>query len=247
MHFCSKPFHNWFTMKRTIYSALFLIITSGYANSQTSTDARVNALVASSIQNEKNADPNFAVFRTMESVRHGMLPGYRGVQVRVEQPICEGQPGSIALVNESGEPWKYKIIDRNGPLVQEGDVGYNRRIGKLNTGSYLIQFTLADGTSVIDEFNVRRGKGLQANIKIDAPVAFSGRAVKITAEAQGATEYTWDFGDGSIAYGDASIEHTYKTQGTYTISLVANNFDCKVETSTSITVAGEPAAVDKGE
>lgn len=233
-------------MKRNFYSAILFIFSSGITFAQ-STDARVNALVASSIQSDNNADPNFAVFRTMESVRHGMLPGYHGVQVRVEQPICEGQSGSIALVNESGEPWKYKIIDRNGPLIQEGDVGYNRRIGKLNTGSYLIQFTLADGTSVIDEFNVRRGKGLQANIKIEAPVAFSGRPVKITAEAQGATEFTWDFGDGTNAYADASIEHTYKTQGTYTISLVANNFDCKVETSTSITVAGEPAAVDKGE
>lgn len=233
-------------MKRTFYSAIIFLFASGIANAQ-STNARVNALVASSIQTDKNADPNFAVFRTMESVRHGMLPGYRGVQVRVEQPVCEGQPGSLALVNESGEPWKYKIIDRNGPLIQEGEVGYNRRIGKLNTGSYLIQFTLADGTSVIDEFNVRRGKGLQANIKIEAPVAFSGKPLKITAEAQGATEYTWDFGDGSTAYGDASTEHTYKTPGSYTISLVANNFDCKVETSTNIAVAGEPAAVDKGE
>lgn len=233
-------------MKRTFYSALLLIFTSGATFAQT-TDARVNALVASSIQSENNADPNFAVFRTMESVRHGMLPGYRGVQVRVEQPVCEGQSGTIALVNESGEPWKYKIIDRNGPLIQEGDVGYNRRIGKLNTGSYLIQFTLADGTSVIDEFNIRRGKGLQANISIDAPVAFSGKTIKISAEAQGATEYTWDFGDGSTAYGDASTEHTYKSPGTYTISLVANNFDCRVETSKNVTVAGEPAAVDKGE
>lgn len=233
-------------MKRTFYSAVFFLSTSAFSFAQT-TDARVNALVASSIQSENNSDPNFAVFRTMESVRHGMLPGYRGVQVRVEQPVCEGQPGTIALVNESGEPWKYKIIDRNGPLIQEGDVGYNRRIGKLNTGSYLIQFTLADGTSVIDEFNIRRGKGLQAKITTDAPVAFSGKSVKIAAEAQGATEYTWDFGDGSTTYGEPSTEHTYKIPGTYTITLVANNFDCKVETAINITVAGEPAAIDKGQ
>jgi hypothetical protein len=127
-------------MKRTFYSALFIVFSSGLIHSQ-STNDRVNALVASSIKQESGADPNFAVFRTMESVRHGMLPGYRGVQVRVEQPICEGQPGSISLVNESGEAWKYKIIDRNGPLIQEGDVGYNRKVGKLNSGAYLIQFT----------------------------------------------------------------------------------------------------------
>lgn len=233
-------------MKRTFYSALFLVFSSGLIHSQ-STNDRVNALVASSIKPESGADPNFAVFRTMESVRHGMLPGYRGVQVRVEQPICEGQPGSIALVNETGEAWKYKIIDRNGPQIQEGDVGYNRKIGKLNTGAYLIQFTLANGTSVIDEFNIRRGKGLQASISIDAPVAFSDQKVKISGESQGATEFTWDFGDGITSYGDNNVEHAYKTPGTYTITMVANNFDCKAEATVILTVAGQPAAVEKGE
>lgn len=233
-------------MKRTFYSALFIVFSSGLIHSQSSNE-RVNALVASSIKQESGADPNFAVFRTMESVRHGMLPGYRGVQVRVEQPICEGQSGSIALVNESGEAWKYKIIDRNGPLIQEGDVGYNRKVGKLNTGAYLIQFTLANGTSVIDEFNIRRGKGLQASISIDAPVAFSDQKIKISGESQGATEFTWDFGDGITSYGDNTVEHAYQTPGTYTITMVANNFDCKAEATTNLTVAGQPAAVEKGE
>jgi hypothetical protein len=233
-------------MKRTFYSAILILSTSGIMSAQ-SNNARVNALVASSIQSDKTADPNFAVFRTMESVRHGMLPGLRGVQVKVDQPICEGQTGGVALVNESGEAWKYKIIDRNGPLIQEGDVGYNRRIGNLNNGAYLIQFTLANGTSVIDEFTIRRGKGLQATITSESPVVVSGQPIKFTAEAQGATEFTWDFGDGSTAFGEATIEHTFKSQGSYNITLIANNFDCKAEAYTSITVAGEPAAVEKGE
>lgn len=233
-------------MKRTLYSAILIFISSGIMSAQ-SNNARVNALVASSIQSGENADPNFAVFRTMESVRHGLLPGLRGVQVKVEQPICEGQAGSVALVNESGEAWKYKIIDRNGPLIQEGDVGYNRRIGSLNTGAYLIQFTLSNGTSVIDEFTVRRGKGLQASVNVQSPVVVSGQPIKLSAEAQGATEFTWDFGDGSTTFGESSTEHIYKSQGSYTITLVANNFDCKAEATTSVTVAGEPAAVEKGE
>lgn len=234
-------------MKRIFYAAFLFCFIQNTLQAQQA-NARVNALIESSVKQEGLSDPNFAVFRTMESVRHGLLPGYKGIQVNVEQPICDGQPGSIALLNDSGEPWKYKVIDRNGPLVGEGDVGYNRRISQLPTGAYMIQFTLADGTSVIDEFRIHRGTGLTASIEIDkSKTATAGQSIEFTGRSIGANEFTWDFGDGNTAYGDHSVIHTYKNPGTYTVTLLANNFDCKAEASIKVFVVGIPAATGPGE
>ena len=231
-------------MIRTFYLVASLSLISFVAQGQTE-NARTHALIQSATQEKGQQDPNFAVFRTMESVRHGMLPGYKGVEVRVEQPVCDGQQGAIYLVNPSGEPWKYKVIDKSGPMVTEGQVGYNRHISSLNTGTYLIQFILADGTSVIDEFSIRKGKGLQASVRqVDKP---SGNTVKLKCEAPGANEFTWDFGDGTTAYGGAEMEHKYKTSGNYMVKVSANNFDCKAEASMPLEISTAVAAELKGE
>lgn len=231
-------------MRHHFYTVAFLLLLGGSLAAQTE-NARTHALIQSAIQEKGQSDPNFAVFRTMESVRHGMLPGYKGVDVRVEQPICEGQQGSVYLVNPSGEAWKYKVIDKSGPMVTEGQVGYNRHIPSLNSGSYLIQFQLADGTSVIDEFNIKRGKGLQAEIKQVGNI--EGNKVHLQCEASGATEFTWDFGDGTTAYTGGEVQHQYKSPGTYTVKVSANNFDCKAESAMQVVIQGPVAVELKGE
>lgn len=226
-------------MKKILYtiSILFFGATGMFAQQQ---NMRATALIQSAVNDKESKDQGFAVFRTMESVRHGLLPGYKGVEVMVEQPVCAGQSGAIILKNPSGEAWKYRVIDKSGPLITEGQVGYQRHVTSLPTGSYLVQFYLDNGVSVMDEFQIKQGKGLQATASVQpgsTPTEF-----RFHADAPVAKEFSWDFGDGQTAYGDADVVHQFKAPGQYQVQLTANNFDCKATSTVTVTVQAPVAA-----
>jgi hypothetical protein len=182
----------------------------------------------------------------MESLRYSDGGDARAVQVKIEQPLCEDQQGTVALVNPSGADWKYKVIRREGALVSEGHVGYNRRIGSLPPGSYLIQFSLPDGTSALDEFAVKPPKGMVASMESDKGNSYvTGNELHFSATCANAEEFIWDFGDGTTAvYGNAKASHKYAKPGAYTVSVTANNFDCSSSTSKQVIVTSVTALED---
>jgi len=110
-------------MKTIFYTSLliqaFLVPSSdGYSQAKPIAQHAYSQSVSS---NSGDSNREAGTFRTMESVRYGMLDGYKGVVVKVEQPVCAGQSGSISLLNPSGEAWKYRVIEKNGNLISEGD------------------------------------------------------------------------------------------------------------------------------
>ncbi|MCB9186248.1 MAG: PKD domain-containing protein [Flavobacteriales bacterium] len=60
--------------------------------------------------------------------------------------------------------------------------------------------------------------------------------VHLTNQSQNATEYQWDFGDGSGLDLNVDPTHVYIEPGTYTITLTAINYNCTTTTSQSIIV-----------
>jgi PKD repeat protein len=69
----------------------------------------------------------------------------------------------------------------------------------------------------------------------------SGLTATFTNTSTGATSYSWDFGD-SNGSTEANPEHTYATDGVYTVILSATN-DCGTVTSTqTVTVVSAPTA-----
>jgi len=229
---------------RKYFYALIALFTSYsthsiYAQSRSLTES---AYTQSVIGISGSPEAACGVFRTMESVRHGFVAGLKGVQVKINQPVCPGQHGSVSLVNASGESWKYRVIEKNGMLVTEGEVGYNRMIGKLNPGAYMIQFMLADGNSFLDEFSVVAGEGLTASVNTGEKISSTvNTALVLKGTCEGATEFTWDFGDGSVVYGESSVEHSFKSPGTYTVTMTANNFDCSASVKCQVTISGPVA------
>jgi len=203
----------------------FLFLTNQQIKAQV-VSAKQTALSSSVVEQIDDKDPNFGIFKTMESIRYGMYPGVKGVQLRLEQPVCSGQLGAIGLVNASGEAWKYKVMEKSGTVVGEGDVGYNRRIQGIKQGTYLIHFTLSDGTSAVDEFSIVEGKELKAQIESVTNSASIDMQIEFTGSCNGATEFTWDFGDGTTAFGETNVKHAYKKEGSYTVTLKASNFQC---------------------
>jgi PKD repeat protein len=54
---------------------------------------------------------------------------------------------------------------------------------------------------------------------------------------QNTTEYSWDFGDGTVINGPSTITHTYATAGQYTITVIlTNNDNCGADTLTTTVV-----------
>lgn len=202
--------------------------------------AKIAALNQSVVAIQGSATASCGTFRTMESLKYIDGGDARVVQVKIEQPICDKQQGILAMINPSGADWKYKVIKKEGEVVCEGLVGYNRRVGSLEKGNYLIQFTLPDGTSAVDEFTVRAPKGLNSKIELAQSNQYmSGNELFFSASGDSGLEYTWDFGDGSKpVYGVNETSHYYSKPGAYTITLTASNFDCTSNISQQITITG---------
>lgn len=69
----------------------------------------------------------------------------------------------------------------------------------------------------------------------------AGLTATFTNTSTGATSYSWEFGDGESST-EINPEHTYATDGTYTVILSATN-DCGTVTSTqTVTVVSAPTA-----
>jgi len=220
-----------------------LLINNPQIKSQALTAKQV-ALVSSVIEKIDNQDANYGIFKTMESIRFGMSPGLKGVQLRLEQPTCFGQLGAISLVNTSGEAWKYRVMEKSGTVLGEGDVGYDRRLQGIKQGGYLIHFTMADGTSAIDEFEILEGKELKAQIESLTNSGSVGTSQEFIGTCAGATEFTWDFGDGTTASGETKANHTYSKEGNYTVTLKASFSQCHAIAKQSVNIT-YPLAQEK--
>jgi hypothetical protein len=218
-----------------LFTISFIALSTLAAQGQAD-NVRVRALIESSSAGERGSA---ATYQSMEDIRRGAVPGLKGVQIRLEQPVCAGQNGSLVLLNETGEPWSYKVIDRKGPLVTQGATGYNRKIGNLVPGNYLIQFVHENGTSVIDNFSVKEGKILELELaESNKSKKTGGGLIELNATSHEGMEYEWDFGDGQFAYEGNHIEHTYAFPGTYTVKCSVGNFDCKAEKSFLVIIHG---------
>ncbi len=80
----------------------------------------------------------------------------------------------------------------------------------------------------------------------DGTVVFDGSASS-DPEANTPLTYDWDFGDGSRGSGMAPT-HTYRADGTYTVSLIVTDAlgAASLPESTTTTIANQPPAVDVG-
>ncbi|MEX1188451.1 MAG: PKD domain-containing protein [Bacteroidia bacterium] len=234
-------------MKNKFYlSALLIGIIS------TSSEAQIAmhyaALNQSVIQRGGEKSEGFGTFRTMESISFDEEKKALAVKVTVEQPVCDGQKGVLGLINPSGADWQYNVMDKQGKLIGKGEVGYNRRIGDLEPGAYFVQFTLPDGTSAMDEFKINQAEGIQVALEAHPDNKYSiGSEVSFIGKSEGASEFVWDFGDGSpLVYGSNNVKHSYSIPGKFEVKFTANNWDCQESESYTISISG-PVAFEESE
>jgi len=112
----------------------------------------------------------------------------------------------------------------------------------LADGSYILKYTWTDPVT-----NCKNTDQLVARL-INVPVTgFTAAAqgckdlpVLFTPTGVVGTLYNWDFGDGQTAISSASINHTFRTGGTFTVSMVsADPNSCSISTSSKIFIQAE--------
>lgn len=105
----------------------------------------------------------------------------------------------------------------------------NFTFGSAGTYQIIQKVTNAAGSSS-DTLQVTVGAAPDA--AFDATVALGSLVLELVNDSEGATSYSWDFGDGNSST-EASPEYTYAADGTYTVQLVANN-DCGTDTTQQV-------------
>lgn len=98
----------------------------------------------------------------------------------------------------------------------------------FQAGSYtvsLVAFNAAGASDTVSQtLAVEVYAQPTALFKVKSQQVFQGDPVFISNNSLGATNYTWDFGDGQTSY-EPEPQHTYQEPGSYDITLIASNAD----------------------
>ncbi|MEM1120676.1 MAG: PKD domain-containing protein [Bacteroidota bacterium] len=136
----------------------------------------------------------------------------------LQQPGCAQSNGSIKVnVTRGIPPYVYQM--------SETEISPFATFSNLSTGNYEITVIDAGGCSTMVPISLGEDGGAPtANFDFN----FANFDGSFTNTSQNGTTYTWEFGDGTTSNSD-NANHTYATDGTYSICLTATN-DCGSDT-----------------
>lgn len=140
----------------------------------------------------------------------------------IDATICIGQTTNLTATASGG----------TGPYIYSWSVGgsnQNIAVSPTSNSTYTLTLTDANGCSVTDNVLVNV---LPLPNAVGDPVTTSGYyplTVNFTNASSNANSYVWDFGNGQTqsTTSTASINSTYNTTGTYTVTLTASNGLCQ--------------------
>jgi len=147
--------------------------------------------------------------------------------------VTEGcVPLEVQLTDEStNDPtswmWEFPGGEPATSTEQNPTVVYNQ------AGNYTINARVsnADGSSSLEFLDVVTVESLPTS---EFNVTVFSETINLENNSVGATEYSWDFGDGKSSQ-ENSPEHSYASSGSYEITLIATN-DCGSVESTQVVV-----------
>lgn len=130
---------------------------------------------------------------------------------------CGNGNGSITAGAVTGgtTPYTYTI---NGGSAQSSPTFTN-----LTAGTYTITVTDAGGCSASQTANVNLVLGVNASFTANPGSGVSPLTVDFNNTSSGASNYIWDFGDGTAMSNSSNPTHVFTANGSYTVILVAYN------------------------
>jgi len=156
---------------------------------------------------------------------------------------CSGtESGKILVGNPNSTPIAVELKNANNEVVATAApfVGEHEFVN-LASGNYTLGMSYTDGGNISRNIVVENnGMTTPASFIASATnVSIADAIIEFQGNAQGATEYTWDFGDGTVVSGDLNPVHAYNALGVYTVTFTAMNNGCGSSATTAITVGAD--------
>ena len=168
------------------------------------------------------------------------------VMMSANTESCVQNDGQIIISSPSATTWNYAVTNQNGEVISEGnDFSGNKTISDLAGGLYFVNLNNQLGSNFNQAIEVADGEAIAASISSNGTLfQISDASVEFHATVQGASDITWDFGDGTIVTGVLNPVHVYTAPGTFTVTFIASNATCMDVKSTFITVQDLTTGID---
>lgn len=198
--------------------------------------------VFQNLQNNPVYHFNYAGAEDVARFRLHFMPG---VFMSTSSESCAQNDGSIQLSSASATPWNYTVRNANGAEVANGnDFIGTTAVNNLPGGNYDVELSNSFGSIIQQTLQVAAGQAVSATLHAsETDVIASQSAIAFTAIANGATDYTWNFGDGSSVSGITNPLHLYTQPGVYTVTLIASNSICMAIQTIEIRVSASTTSI----
>ncbi len=196
-------------------------------------------------QNLRN-NPNYNyVYDTQYDVSRFRIHLKPAVFISATTESCVQNDATITIHSPSSTSWSYNVTNEQGiSVAQEESFNGTAQINNLSGGAYFVMLSNSFGSVLQREVVVPSGSPVTAAISANTNTADALEApVQFTANVAGATDFTWDFGDGSIVTGTLNPAHTYAEPGVYTVTFIASNANCMEVKTLQITVKANPTGI----
>ncbi|MFN5369904.1 MAG: T9SS type A sorting domain-containing protein [Bacteroidia bacterium] len=143
----------------------------------------------------------------------------KGISISTLNAGCDGQSGSIALVNEGTQNWQASVFQGNVEISNLGNVSNEAMLGNLSPGNYRIEFV--QGVLLVEELvTIEQGDQILANIvSVSETMLPLNQPAILKCNANEAEFISWSMGDGAFLQGLDSVNYMYQEPGDYTVLL----------------------------
>ncbi|MBL0047056.1 MAG: PKD domain-containing protein [Bacteroidetes bacterium] len=161
-------------------------------------------------------------------------------------PSTCGTTGSGKLIITGNTNSIYALSNMQGTIIKSSvlNAGVDT-VSNLNIGQYLLLFTDSSSAciSFADTVEIEEGTSVVASFNMNTASVLPNQMVSFSNQSNGASYYSWNFGDNSPIDTSTHPTHSYAASGVYTVTLTAGNtLGCAKSFSRSIIVEN-PTAV----
>lgn len=160
---------------------------------------------------------------------------------------CAGNPGAVHLTQPGSYSWNYEVMDETNTVIDTGTINGVKTLDHLEKGNYTINLQDAFGYELTKEIYLDGKEPVEAQFEVSEEAVQAGEAVHLYDYSIGASDLTWNFGDGTVITNDAFPTHHFAQPGTYEVVLLASNDDCQQSFSKTIHVSDVASGIGQAQ
>lgn len=199
--------------------------------------------------NLKNSEYSYQ-FDASVDVNRFRLHFKPAVTVTTTAESCVQNDATLTIQSPSNSSWNYEVKNAENLTVAMGNnFTGSVEVPHLSGGNYTINLNNVFGSLVTIPVSIAAGSPVSASITASSTtVEANNNYVTFEAQVNGATDFTWNFGDGTIVSGATNPSHVYTQPGTYEVTFIASNAYCIDSKSITIVVkSANPLSVNQVE